>query len=167
MVRNFLFSLKHVGKNFFMFTTSHLSNNNVYNTNCIVPSAQQNVHTFNGSNICTTNLCLSWKVSERRSRRTTVEYLGHVKEIGTNRKYRPIMVITQWLTSLMGEDHFVYMRSAFFMRIKCLWLSQNACTFKFHYTGEGTRWRGSDPTVTYIIGLVHHNSSSPMRCMWW
>ena len=24
------------------------------------------------------------------------------------------------------------------MRIKCLWYSQNACIFKFHYFGEGT-----------------------------
>jgi len=37
----------------------------------------------------------------------------------------------------VGEDRFVYIRSAFFVRIKCLWFSQNACIFKVHYTGEG------------------------------
>jgi len=73
------------------------------------------------------------------------------------------MVITQWLTSLMGEDRFVYMRSAFLMRIKCLWLSQNACTFKFHYTGEGTRWTGLRPNTNLYNRPVRHNSSSPMR----
>ena len=29
---------------------------------------------------------------------------------------------------------FFYMRSAFFLRIKCLWFSRNACIFKLHYT---------------------------------
>ena len=39
--------------------------------------------------------------------------------------------------SLSGEDRFVYMRSASFVRIKCLWFSRNACNFKF-YTGRGS-----------------------------
>jgi len=30
-----------------------------------------------------------------------------------------------------------YTCSAFFVRIRCLWFSRNACNFKFHYTGEG------------------------------
>ena len=63
---------------------------------------------------------------------------GHLNEIGTNRKCRGRMVvIMQRMTSLLSEDHFVFFRSAFFVRIKCLWFSQNACIFKFHYTGEG------------------------------
>ena len=37
----------------------------------------------------------------------------------------------------VGEDRFVYIRSAFFVRIKCLKFSWNACIFKVHYTGEG------------------------------
>jgi len=39
--------------------------------------------------------------------------------------------------TLSGEDRFVYMRSASFVRITCLWFSWNACNFKF-YTGRGS-----------------------------
>ena len=63
---------------------------------------------------------------------------GYLNEIGTNRKCRGRMVvIMQRMTALSSEDHFVFFLSAFFVRIKCLWFSQNACIFKFHYTGEG------------------------------
>jgi len=37
--------------------------------------------------------------------------------------------ITYRMTWLSGEDHFVNIRLAFFMRIKCLWFSRNACIF--------------------------------------
>ena len=37
---------------------------------------------------------------------------------------------------LLGEYRFIYIRSAFFVRIKCLWFIRNACIFKFHYTAE-------------------------------
>ena len=43
---------------------------------------------------------------------------GHQKEIGTNRKYRGPMMVTQRMASLLAEDHFVYIRLAFFVRIK-------------------------------------------------
>jgi len=40
---------------------------------------------------------------------------GRLNEIGTGRKYRgPVMVITYRLTSLSGEDRFVYMCSRHF-----------------------------------------------------
>ena len=40
------------------------------------------------------------------------------------------------MTSLSGEDRFVYIRSAFFVRIK--WFTRNACIFKSYYTGPQT-----------------------------
>ena len=40
------------------------------------------------------------------------------------------------MTSLSGEDRLIYICSAFFVRIKCLWFTWNASIFKFHYTGE-------------------------------
>ena len=43
------------------------------------------------------------------------------------------------MTSLLHEDRFVYIHSEFFVRIKCLLFSRNACIFKFHYIGEGTK----------------------------
>jgi len=47
-------------------------------------------------------------------------------------------MVTQRMTSLSAEDHFVYIRLAFFVRIKkLLRFSRNACIFKFHYNGEG------------------------------
>jgi len=60
---------------------------------------------------------------------------GHLNEIGTNRKYRG----PYWLLSNEWRHcrRFVYIRWAFFVRIKCLWFSRNAFIFKFHYTGEG------------------------------
>jgi len=57
-------------------------------------------------------------------------YVGHLNEIGTNSKYRgPVMAITQPITSVSGKDRLVYIRLAFFVRIKCLRFSRNACVF--------------------------------------
>jgi len=41
----------------------------------------------------------------------------------------------QW-TSLLGENRFVYIRSALFACMNCVCISRNACILKFHYAGQ-------------------------------